>query len=107
DHGRRVRRQRARPVPARCAAAGRRRRGDARSGRRGAIPMSGAVELTPLGLSPAEVLAVARADTEVVIGADAHAAMQESADVVTRLADSDAPPAYGISTGFGSLALVR
>jgi histidine ammonia-lyase len=65
------------------------------------------VELTPNGLAPADVLAVARADAEVVIGSDARAAMQDSADVVARLADSDAPPAYGISTGFGSLALVR
>ncbi len=69
--------------------------------------MSAAVELTPHGLTPAEVLAVARADAEVVIGTEARAAMQESAAVVAHLADSDAPPAYGISTGFGSLALVR
>src|SRR5207253_10652469 len=34
------------------------------------------------------------------------AAMERSAEVVARLADSD-EPAYGISTGFGSLALVR
>jgi histidine ammonia-lyase len=69
--------------------------------------VSGAVELTPRGLAPDEVLAVARADAEVVIGSDARAAMQDSADVVAQLADSHSSPAYGISTGFGSLALVR
>ena len=35
-----------------------------------------------------------------------HAAMQRSAEVVDRLADSS-EPAYGVSTGFGSLATVR
>jgi histidine ammonia-lyase len=69
--------------------------------------VSGTVELTPDGLSAADVLEVARADAQVVIGAEARAAMQESADVVARLADATASPAYGISTGFGSLALVR
>jgi len=64
------------------------------------------VELTPGGVSPADVVAVARGDVEVVLGADARAAMERSAAVVDSLARSDAP-AYGISTGFGSLALVR
>ncbi len=68
--------------------------------------MSGAVELTPGGLTAAEVLAVARADAEVVIGDGARAAMERSAAVVAQLADSETP-AYGVSTGFGSLALVR
>ncbi len=64
------------------------------------------VELTPDGLSPAEVLAVARGDAPVTVGAAARAAMQRSAAVVEALARSEEPH-YGISTGFGSLALVR
>jgi len=58
------------------------------------------------GVTRAEVSAVARAGEEVVLGDRALAAMEASAAVVARLADSDTP-AYGISTGFGSLALVR
>ena len=42
----------------------------------------------------------------MALGAEARAAMERSAAVVTSLAASD-EPAYGISTGFGSLALVR
>ncbi len=64
------------------------------------------VELTPDGLSPADVLAVARGDAPVTVGADARAAMERSAAVVEVLARSEEPH-YGISTGFGSLALVR
>jgi histidine ammonia-lyase len=64
------------------------------------------VELTPDGLSPAEVVAVARGGAVVSVGADARAAMERSAAVVAALADSEEPH-YGISTGFGSLALVR
>jgi histidine ammonia-lyase len=64
------------------------------------------VELTPDGLSPAEVLAVARGDAPVTVGAEAGAAMERSAAVVEALAQSEEPH-YGISTGFGSLALVR
>jgi histidine ammonia-lyase len=40
------------------------------------------------------------------LGADAQAAMRASADVVAELAARD-EPAYGVSTGFGSLASVR
>ncbi len=68
--------------------------------------MSGPVELRPDGLDADEVIAVARADAEVVLGQEARESMQRTADVVAGLADS-AEPAYGISTGFGSLALVR
>ena len=66
----------------------------------------GVIELTPDGLTPADVIAVARGDARVVIGAAARAAMARSAAVVDELAASD-DPAYGISTGFGSLAMVR
>ncbi|MBX5470660.1 MAG: histidine ammonia-lyase [Thermoleophilaceae bacterium] len=64
-----------------------------------------AVELSGTGLSPAEVVAVARAAASVELSEAGRAAMAESAAVVERLAASD-EPAYGVSTGFGSLATV-
>ena len=51
-------------------------------------------------------MAVARGDAFVVLSDEARAAMERSAAVVAARAASD-EPAYGISTGFGSLALVR
>ncbi len=68
--------------------------------------MSGLVELTPEGVSAADVVAVARDDALIVLGERARAEMERSAAVVARRAEAD-EPAYGISTGFGSLALVR
>ncbi len=67
---------------------------------------AGPVELTTYGLTPAQVLAVARGDAQVTISVEARAAMERSAAVVEALATSE-EPAYGITTGFGSLALVR
>jgi histidine ammonia-lyase len=64
------------------------------------------VELTPDGLGPSDVIAVARGDSPVVIGEAARGAMLRSAAVVEALAASE-EPAYGITTGFGSLAMVR
>jgi len=64
------------------------------------------VELTSAGVAPAEVVAVARRDAQVRLGEDARAAMERSAAVVAELAASE-EPAYGVSTGFGSLATVR
>lgn len=64
------------------------------------------VELTPEGLEPSHVIAVARGDARVAIGEAAREAMARSAAVVDALAASE-EPAYGISTGFGSLAMVR
>ena len=61
------------------------------------------IELTGEGLEPADVVAVAREDAPVTLGGRAREAMRASAAIVERLADSD-EPAYGISTGFGSLA---
>src|SRR5512132_13477 len=61
------------------------------------------IALTASGLTPAEVVAVARADAEVELGNQARAAMEESAAVIERLTSS-AEPVYGVSTGFGSLA---
>ena len=65
-----------------------------------------AVELGPSGISPADVIAVARGGAPVSLTAEARTAMERSATVVARLSDA-AEPAYGISTGFGSLANVR
>src|SRR3954462_8211776 len=63
------------------------------------------VELTGTGLAPADVVAVARERAEVTLAPAAREAMEASAAVVARLGDR-AEPAYGVSTGFGSLANV-
>src|SRR3954463_5207318 len=63
------------------------------------------VELTGTGLAPADVVAGARDRTEVRLAPAAREAMEASAAVVARLGDR-AEPAYGVSTGFGSLANV-
>ena len=62
-----------------------------------------AIELRGTGVEPADVVAVARDDLPVTLAEDARRAMSDSAAIVERLAASD-EPAYGISTGFGSLA---
>jgi len=64
------------------------------------------VELTGAGLEPADVVAVARDDAVVVLGPAARDAMERSARIVEQLAASERP-AYGVSTGFGSLANTR
>jgi histidine ammonia-lyase len=63
------------------------------------------IELGAHGLDAAAVLAVARDDAPVALGDEARAAMETTAAVVARLVDAD-EPAYGVSTGFGSLANV-
>src|SRR4051812_46553431 len=63
------------------------------------------VQLTGTGLTPGDVVAVARAGEEVTLAPEARDAMQASAAVVAQLADRS-EPAYGVSTGFGSLANV-
>jgi len=63
------------------------------------------LELGSAGVTFDDVVAVARGDVAVSLGSEALAAMERSAAVVASLAASD-EPAYGISTGFGSLALV-
>jgi histidine ammonia-lyase len=65
-----------------------------------------AVELGPSGITARELISVARADAPVSLSSKARAAMERSAQVVANLSDA-ADPAYGISTGFGSLATVR
>ena len=64
------------------------------------------VELTASGVSARDVLEVARRDAAVTLTAEARAAMERSAAVVQTLSDAE-EPAYGVSTGFGSLATVR
>ncbi|HLI00403.1 MAG TPA: histidine ammonia-lyase [Acidimicrobiales bacterium] len=55
------------------------------------------------GISAADVVAVARHDEPVALGADALEAIAAARAHVDRLASSPTP-AYGISTGFGALA---
>ena len=62
------------------------------------------IELAGSGVQPHEVLAVAREGATARLSAQARAAMDETAAVVERLGASG-EPAYGVSTGFGSLAL--
>jgi histidine ammonia-lyase len=61
------------------------------------------IELTGDRVEPADVVAVARHGVPARLSAEARAAMEESAAVLGRLADSE-EPVYGVSTGFGSLA---
>jgi histidine ammonia-lyase len=58
------------------------------------------------GVTPDDVIAVARRDAPASLADEAIDAMELSAAVVAALADSE-EPAYGVTTGFGSLALVR
>jgi histidine ammonia-lyase len=69
------------------------------------IVWAGVIELSGTGLSPDDVVAVAREGAQVRLGPEARRAMEASAAVVAGLADR-AEPAYGVSTGFGSLANV-
>ena len=63
--------------------------------------MSVIVEST--GVSPADVVAVARHDAPVTIGEAAVAAMARSRSIVDDI-ESSGRPVYGVSTGFGALA---
>ncbi|MDX6535664.1 MAG: histidine ammonia-lyase, partial [Gaiellales bacterium] len=63
------------------------------------------VELSGTGLAPAEVVAVARGGAAVRLGERGRALMQVSAAAVQRALGAP-EPAYGVSTGFGSLANV-
>src|SRR4051812_1465591 len=67
--------------------------------------MMHAVELSGTGIGPEDVVAVARGDARVTLGEQARAVMAASAGVVAGLLDAP-EPAYGVSTGFGSLANV-
>jgi histidine ammonia-lyase len=67
--------------------------------------MEHVVELSGPGISPDDVVAVARRDAKVRLTDAARAEMERSAEVVARLVGAE-EPAYGVSTGFGSLANV-
>lgn len=56
------------------------------------------------GVTPEDVVAVARADARVEVGADAADAIRASRAVVDEIERSDRP-VYGVSTGFGALAM--
>ncbi len=55
------------------------------------------------GLSIDDIVAVSRDGVRAVLGEGARTSMQETRDIVERLASSG-EPVYGVSTGFGSLA---
>jgi histidine ammonia-lyase len=61
------------------------------------------IELGAEGLTPTEVVAVAREGEEATLADEARRAMAESSAIVERMASSS-DPVYGVSTGFGSLA---
>ena len=65
--------------------------------------MSNKVVIGIPGLTPTEVVAIARHGAQVEISAQARVAMDASRATVDQLAASPTP-AYGISTGFGALA---
>jgi histidine ammonia-lyase len=65
--------------------------------------MKDSIQLAGRGLGIDDVVAVARGGAEVRLGADARAAMEESAAVIDSFVASD-QPVYGVTTGFGSLA---
>src|SRR6185369_15719668 len=64
---------------------------------------SAMITIGPAGVSPADVLAIARTDATVEIAKDAIAAMEESRSIVDSI-ERDGRPVYGVSTGFGALA---
>jgi histidine ammonia-lyase len=61
------------------------------------------VAVTAAGVTPADVLAVARADARVTLSDDAVAAMRTSRAIVDDI-ERSGRPVYGVSTGFGALA---
>ncbi len=66
-----------------------------------ASPQTVVVEAT--GVTPADVLAVARHGARVVISPQALRAMERSRSIVDGI-ERDGRPVYGVSTGFGALA---
>ncbi|RKR90508.1 histidine ammonia-lyase [Micromonospora pisi] len=61
------------------------------------------VTVTPTGVSPSDVLAVARGTATVVLDPATIEAMETSRAIVDRI-EQDGRPVYGVSTGFGALA---
>ena len=61
------------------------------------------VTVQPTGVSPADVIAVARAGATVILDPATVDAMVASRSIVDRI-EQDGRPVYGVSTGFGALA---
>jgi histidine ammonia-lyase len=61
------------------------------------------VTVPPTGVSPADVLAVARGGAKVTLDQSTVDAMAASRELVDRI-ERDGRPVYGVSTGFGALA---
>ena len=61
------------------------------------------ITITARGVSPADVLAVARGTARVALADDALDAMRASRALVDAI-ERDGRPVYGVSTGFGALA---
>ncbi|GAA0489700.1 histidine ammonia-lyase [Paractinoplanes deccanensis] len=64
------------------------------------------VIVQPTGVTPADVLAVARHDARVTIAPSTVEAMATSRAIVDRI-EASGRPVYGVSTGFGALANTR
>ncbi|XVU26618.1 histidine ammonia-lyase [Actinoplanes sp. CA-054009] len=64
------------------------------------------VIVQPTGVTPADVIAVARHDARVTIAPETIAAMETSRAIVDRI-EASGKPVYGVSTGFGALANTR
>src|SRR5262249_28046121 len=61
------------------------------------------VTVLPTGVSPADVIAVARGGAHVEISPEALSAMTTSREIVDDI-ERQGRPVYGVSTGFGALA---
>ncbi|HTT96200.1 MAG TPA: histidine ammonia-lyase [Solirubrobacterales bacterium] len=68
--------------------------------------MTATVNVGPRGVTIEEVVAVARGGATAALTEEAREAMRKTVAVVGRLVESE-EPAYGVSTGFGSLANTR
>jgi histidine ammonia-lyase len=66
-------------------------------------PRMNPVRVGPTGLSPSDVIAVARDGAPVELADEALAAMTASRSIVDTI-ERDGRPVYGVSTGFGALA---
>ncbi|MEV4346906.1 histidine ammonia-lyase [Actinoplanes sp. NPDC049596] len=64
------------------------------------------VIVQPTGVTPADVIAVARHDAKVSIAASTVAAMEASRAIVDNI-EASGRPVYGVTTGFGALANTR
>jgi histidine ammonia-lyase len=61
------------------------------------------ITITASGITPDDLIAVARANARVTLAQDALDAMRTSRSIVDQI-ERDGRPVYGVSTGFGALA---